>query len=198
MEEKSKSKINNALNKYQDALDKYQKAQKTYDELKASMGQFKNQIKHEGYYSSSGIKIDMPFLASSDSKAKIMMQLLGVIKGRKAADLGCGDGKLLLYLLKKGASAEGFELEPKLIKEAHVNLQRNGCDCLIHQRNFLKSDLSKYEVITLYGTTSMMARLEEKLSRELKSGTKIVSNTFIFPNWQPIKKRSDVYLYLKS
>jgi predicted RNA methylase len=33
---------------------------------------------------------------SSDEKVRIMMEFTGDIKGKKVADLGCGNGKLLL------------------------------------------------------------------------------------------------------
>jgi len=44
-----------------------------------------------------------------------------------------------------------------------------------------------------------MDRLREKLERELKPGTKVVSHTFEIPNWTPSKtikaESSTIFLY---
>ena len=43
-----------------------------------------------------------------------------------------------------------------------------------------------------------MKKLEEKLLRELPSGARVVSNEFIFNNWQPEKIEGNIRLYRKQ
>jgi SAM-dependent methyltransferase len=68
----------------------------------------------------------------------------------------------------------------------------------IYRKSFWSVDLSSATCVMLYGITGMMKRLEKKLERELKPGTKIISNGFSFPNWKPKIKESGVYLYIKK
>ena len=47
------------------------------------------------------------------------------------------------------------------------------------------ADISEATVVTLYLSTSVNARLEPKLRRELRPGTRIVSHQFRIGNWPP-------------
>ena len=40
-----------------------------------------------------------------------------------------------------------------------------------------------------------MKRLEDKLKKELKKDTKIISYHWKFPDWKVMKNKGDVYLY---
>lgn len=49
------------------------------------------------------------------------------------------------------------------------------------QGDIFAQDLSKADVVTCYLLPNINEKLAEKLSRELRPGTRVVSNTFIFP-----------------
>jgi hypothetical protein len=40
-----------------------------------------------------------------------------------------------------------------------------------------------------------MERLEEKCRRELRPGTRVISNGFAFPSWTPEYAEENLYLY---
>jgi len=65
----------------------------------------------------------------------------------------------------------------------------------INNRSYFSTDLSQYDIITLYATTYIMKRLEKKLKNELQSGAIVISNYFKFPNWKPVKSVSQIHLY---
>lgn len=68
----------------------------------------------------------------------------------------------------------------------------------IFNQSFFSTDLSSYDIITLYATTYIMKKLEKKLQNELKPGAIVISNYFQFPNWKPSKSLNHVYLYTQS
>jgi cyclopropane fatty-acyl-phospholipid synthase-like methyltransferase len=139
----------------------------------------------------------LPFVPSSEERLKTMVALAAVLPGQRVADLGAGDGRVLIALAKEGAEAHGFEIEPKLAAQARANIRKEGLEgkAFVHQKNFFEADLSDFEVLTIYGITSIMRPLEEKLRSELKPGARVISNFFTFPTWEQEEKVGDVYVY---
>jgi hypothetical protein len=67
----------------------------------------------------------------------------------------------------------------------------------IYNKSFWNVNLSSYDVVVIYGIDYIMERLEKKLLKELQPGTRIISNSFKFPNWDYLEKKNDIYLYIK-
>lgn len=67
----------------------------------------------------------------------------------------------------------------------------------VHWKNFWKENVSQFDVVIVYGISYMMKKLETKLQKELKSGSRVVSNYFIFSNWEPVQKEKHILLYVK-
>jgi|GEM_PF-1672612 len=181
-----------------EAWDRYLKAKSRYEDIIGKITDLKDDMGWGRYYSRSGIPVSMPFLPSTKSKVRTMMELLGDIEGLGAADLGAGDGEVVLALAENKSRAVGFELEPELAGLAEKRLNDRDLKANIVKEDFFKADLSHFQVITVYGITSMMGDLEKKLISELPLGAKVVCNTFDFPNWRISKKKNSVYLYIKE
>jgi ribosomal protein L11 methylase PrmA len=126
-----------------------------------------------------------------------MVALAAALPGQRSADLGSGDGRVVIALAREGAEAHGFEIDPKLVMEARKNIREEGLEgkAFIHQQDFFEADLSDFEILTIYGITSIMGPLEEKLRSELKPGARVISNFFSFPNWEHEVKVAEVYVY---
>ncbi|MCL5090535.1 MAG: hypothetical protein M1514_00850, partial [Patescibacteria group bacterium] len=127
-----------------------------------------------------------------------MIELAHVLPGEKVADLGSGDGRIVIELARLGAEAHGFEIEPKLALEAMKKIEEEEGflgKAYIHLQDFFLADLSDYDLITGYWITSFMEPLEKKLQSELKPGARVVSNYFTFPNWKPEGEKGSVYVY---
>lgn len=181
---------------YWDILSKYKAAKTKYNNIAQAIKD--NELFSLGrYYSESGIRIDIPFVPSAKGKIETMMELAGNITGKQIADLGSGSGRILLALASRGAIADGYELEPYLIRQAINNLREAKLEATIYESNFFDANLSRYDGFMLYGISSMMGKLEAKLEREMKKGAFLVSNTFTFPNWPVMKEKDGVYLYIK-
>jgi hypothetical protein len=52
----------------------------------------------------------------------------------------------------------------------------------------METDLSRADVITIYLSDSVNAKLAPKLRRELKTGARIVSLDYILPAWVPTRE----------
>lgn len=141
-----------------------------------------------------------PFVITTDPKLATMLELVKIKKGQKVVDLGSGNGKIVIALAKLGAEAHGYEVNPLLVWWSRRNIRNAGLEnkAIIHWKDLFLDDLSGFEVVTLYGISTMMARLEKKLDSELKIGSKVVSNYFRFPNWKPSLEKDKVLVYIKG
>jgi cyclopropane fatty-acyl-phospholipid synthase-like methyltransferase len=146
------------------------------------------------------MRLDIPYVPSSSDKVSTMVELASVQQGEKAVDLGSGDGRVVIELARNGALAYGFELDQDrvLLSQKNILIADMTTKTHIFNRSFWDVDLSGFDVITLYGITSIMEKLENKLKSELKTGARVVSNYFEFPNWEHKKNSNGVYLYVKE
>lgn len=140
------------------------------------------------------------FFAKSKQEIIDKMVLFSNVKpSEKAVDLGSGDGRLLIALAKRGAEAHGYEINPFLVRLSRKNIKKEGLAdrAFVHFKNFWSIDFSQFNVVTVYGISFIMKNLELKLKKELKPGSRVVSNHFVFPDWQYKRSENNVYLYEK-
>lgn len=144
-----------------------------------------------------GLSREAPWVATNPEAVKKMTDLANVKAGVRVADIGSGDGRLVIALALARAEAHGYEINPFLVLLSRLNISQAGLTgkAFIHWKSFWHEDLSKFEIITVYGVPKIMGRLEEKLKRELGTEARIISNIYTFPTWSPSKKEDDVYLY---
>lgn len=138
---------------------------------------------------------------TSDKRIKQINQLAKFKPKMKLADLGAGDGRILIELVKAnpGITAVGIELDPKYFKLATENVRKAKLEKKIQiiHGSFWDVDLSKFDVITVYLVQMFMGRLEKKVKKEIKKSCKVISVFFIFPTWKPKKQLGDIRLYQK-
>jgi len=141
-----------------------------------------------------------PYQPTSEDKIKKIMKLARIKKGDKAVDLGSGDGRIVIEMAKKGAIAEGYEINPFLVLLSRWKIKKAGLKgkANIHWKSFWNINLRKYDVIILFQFPTIMRRLEKKLSRELKTRARVISYYWKFPSWNFIKRIENIYLYKKK
>ena len=120
------------------------------------------------------------FPPSPPEVVSAMLKLAGVTKGDVVYDLGSGDGRIPIAAARLGARAVGVELAPDLVTQAVANAEKEGVSGRVRflQRDFFETDISEATVVTLYLLPSLNARLLPKLNKELKPGTRVVSQSF--------------------
>lgn len=143
-----------------------------------------------------------PFFApTSYDRIKQISRLAKLKPGMKVADLGSGDGRILIELVKAHpkVTAVGIELDPKYVKLATANVKAAGLSKRIRIKHvsFWGVDLSKYDLITVYCVQRFMGKLEKKLNDEVKKSCKVISVFFQFPTWKPKQQLGDIRLYQK-
>lgn len=134
---------------------------------------------------------------SSMEKAQLIAEVAAVAAGERAADLGSGDGRVLIALAKRGAEAHGYEVNPLLVLRSRTNIRRSGVSraAFVHWKSFWRADLSRYSIVTTYQVGFIMGRLESKVMREMATGTRVISHHWRFPHLRPEKIEADIYCY---
>jgi SAM-dependent methyltransferase len=110
-----------------------------------------------------------------------MLKLAKVSSSDVVYDLGSGDGRIPIAAARShNARAVGIELNPNLIAEARANAQKEGVSGRVRflQQDIFTADISEATVVTLYLLPALNLKLLPKLNRELKPGTRVVSQSF--------------------
>lgn len=137
---------------------------------------------------------------SNSVTTKKIVEFSKIKKGEKIVDLGSGDGRILIEFAKRGAEAHGFEINPFLVLYSKMKIRNLGLKnkAFVHWKSFWKANLGEFDVVVLFQVGYIMKELKEKLKRELKKGSRIVSNNWKFPHWKCkkiCKGDTNVYLY---
>lgn len=143
------------------------------------------------------VLIGAPYIPTKKAGLDRIMALCGEVSGRKALDIGSGDGRIVMALARAGAEAHGVEINPFLVWWSRARIRNAGLEgrAFIHRQNLWNFDCSGYDVVTLFGITHIMKRLEKKLRKELKPGARVVSIAFKFPTWEVADKNEVVYAF---
>lgn len=139
-----------------------------------------------------------PYVPSKTLAAKQMMKFAHLSKGTRVIDLGSGDGKLLFEAASLGATAVGYEINPFLVAFTNTKSFFSPYRTRVHAvwKNFWHADISSADVILLYLIPWKMDQLENKLLKETKPGTKIISNSFVFPHIPCIVKDVENHVFV--
>ena len=136
------------------------------------------------------------FEPTQEKELKTIIEFLNPQLNEKIADLGSGNGKLVIALAKRGAHVHGYEINPLLVFISKYKIKKLRLkNAYIYQKNFWNVNLKDYDSIVLFQTPFIMESLEKKLNAELKPKTKIISNTWKFPHWKTQKQKGKVYFY---
>ena len=131
---------------------------------------------------------DVPFLPSTAEAVSTMLELGQVGPGVRVVDLGCGDGRIIIAAVRDlGAQGECVDVDARRIAEARDNAQRAGVADRIRftNANLFDTEIGDATVVMLYLDPKVNLRLRPKLWRELKSGTRVVSNEHDMGDWKP-------------
>lgn len=130
-----------------------------------------------------------PFVPTPLRAVEVMLKEAKIKKGEKIYDIGCGDGRMVYLAAKKyKADAVGLEISPIVYVLARIRhfLWRSKAKVLF--RDFKHYDLSDADVIVCYLLPETLAHLQEKLDKDLKKGTRIISYAFPIGDWKVEKK----------
>ncbi|KAJ8005714.1 hypothetical protein DPEC_G00120780 [Dallia pectoralis] len=130
-------------------------------------------------------RLKVPFLPSSKVQTMNVMKLLEGRKGQ-LADLGSGDGRLVFAASSFGLQCTGFEINPMLLAYSRRKARWTGVptsQANFVNKDFWKTDLSKYNNVTIFLAPGVMEVLGDKLLRELPDYACVIACRFAFPHW---------------
>jgi SAM-dependent methyltransferase len=131
-----------------------------------------------------------PYVGSPEHAVDKMLEVANLKPGEILYDLGCGDGRILIAAVSKyRAKAVGIEISEHLARTASERVKKAGLQGqvkIIHG-DFMKTDLSAANVVTLYLATAANDTLRPNLERYLKPLTRVVSYDYPIPGWKPIE-----------
>jgi SAM-dependent methyltransferase len=136
---------------------------------------------------------DVPYVPTTAEAVRAMLKLADVKKADIVYDLGCGDGRIVIAAAKTyGARGVGIDIDPDRIQEARENAKKAGVENLVRfeENDLFQANFREATVVTLFLLPSINLKLRPKLLRDLKPGTRVVSNTFDMGNWRPEKEQS--------
>lgn len=127
-----------------------------------------------------------------------MMRLAGIRAGETVVDIGSGDGRVLIAAAQLGATSIGYEINPWLVwRSRRAITQAAVADrATVHWKSLWDADLSRCDVVIVYGIPYIMNGLRKKFERELRPGTRILSNAFEIPGWTPDASERKIIRYV--
>ena len=140
-----------------------------------------------------------PWVPTQMGNVRKMLSIAEVKPGDIVYDLGSGDGRIIITAAKEfHARSVGVEVNPLWVLWTRWRIRK----LKLNERvgvvwgYFFSKDLSKVDVVTLYLLQKTNDKLKQKLEKELKPGSRIVSHIFTFKDWKPVNTDSKAQIYL--
>jgi SAM-dependent methyltransferase len=141
----------------------------------------------------------LPPTATRPERIRKALKLAELQPGEKLYDLGSGSGRVLIMAAREfGAEAVGIDAGPVQYMQARLSSLFNGVASKVHLRlgNFFKADLREADVVFAYLTSQYARKLEPILASQLKSGARVITISFDFPDWEPTEFNETDLIFL--
>jgi ribosomal protein L11 methylase PrmA len=127
------------------------------------------------------------FVPSPPDVVDLMLTLAKVEAGDVVYDLGCGDGRIVIAAVERGARGVGIDRDPRRIAEATAHAEKAGVGARVsfQEADFYQADVHDATVVVLYLLPSVNLELRERLLSQLRPGARIVSHAFDMEDWAP-------------
>lgn len=131
---------------------------------------------------------DVIYVPTPQNVVDAMLKMANVTAKDVVYDLGSGDGRIPITAAEKyGARGVGIEIDPRLVEIAR-QVARDGeivAKVTFIEDDLFTADISEATVVTLALSPAVNVKLEARLRRDLRPGTRIVSHEFPIGDWVP-------------
>lgn len=129
-----------------------------------------------------------PFVPMEPVIIERALNLANIKEGEVFYELGSGDGRIVIAAALRGANANGIEIDKLryLYSSMWIKLLRLNNASILND-NLFNVNLSDANIVLTYLLEETNQKLEEKLQKELKKGTRVIGVGFPFPGWNPVK-----------
>ena len=133
---------------------------------------------------------DLVWVPTPPALVEAMLDMAQVTPADHVIDLGSGDGRSVIAAAKRGARAIGVEYDLQLIELSRRHAIAEGVAerATFVRGDFFDTDVSEATVLALFLLPDVLAKLAPKFAR-LRPGTRIVTNRFGIPGWEPADVR---------
>jgi precorrin-6B methylase 2 len=127
---------------------------------------------------------DVVWVPTPQSLVELMLDLAKVTKDDFVMDLGSGDGRNIIAAAKRGARGIGVEYNPDMVALSNRLAREAGVadKASFVQGDMYETDISKASVMAIFLLPTNMEKLLPAF-KSLAPGSRIVSNTFSFNDW---------------
>ena len=128
-----------------------------------------------------------PFISSSRDNLKKIIKEININGSEVVYELGCGRARFLRLLehLYPKIKLIGVENLVSLNLVNGIRLKLQGSRIKLLNKNFFDLNLSEADLIYCYLNNTTMVKLGEKLIKECRPGTQIISQAFSVPQLKP-------------
>lgn len=130
----------------------------------------------------------LPPVPTKPERIRKALKLVNLQPNEVLYDLGAGDGRVLLIAAGEfHAKAVGIEVGPIQCALIWLRAVASGFGNQIRIRwaNFYQADLREADVVFVYATSKEVMKLAPHLEKQLKKGSRVVSISADFPEWEP-------------
>jgi len=131
-----------------------------------------------------------PSVGAPEHAVDKMLDMANLKPGETLYDLGCGDGRILVAAAERyKIKAVGVEISRREAEKAAENVRKHKLQSqvtIVHG-NFMHTDLSSANVVTLYLATAANDTLRPNLEHYLRPNTRVVSYDYPIPGWKPME-----------
>ncbi len=131
-----------------------------------------------------------PYVAAPEHAVDKMLEAANLKPGETLYDLGCGDGRIVIAAAQRyKVKAVGIEISENLARSVAEKVKKEGLQkrvTIIHG-DFMKTDLSQADVVTLYLATTANDTVRPNLEHFLRPHARVVSYDYPVPGWKPVE-----------
>ena len=141
----------------------------------------------------------LPSRPTHPNRIRKALQLANLKPDEILYDLGSGDGRVLVIAARDfGAKAVGIEIGPAQRLVSRVAAKNSGVSdrVRVEAGDFYKSDVRNADVVYIYATSTEVAKLASLLEKQMKPGSRVVSVSADFPEWEPSQFDEDKLIFV--
>ncbi|XP_071836095.1 ATP synthase subunit C lysine N-methyltransferase-like [Apostichopus japonicus] len=136
-------------------------------------------------------KFCLPYIPATNEQVRNVLTALknNSQKGSRLADLGSGDGRIVIAAARDGFKSHGIELNSFLVLYSKISARLAGVSshATFRRQDLWKANLHSYDNVVIFGVTQMMETLGGKMEKELKDGCLVAACRFPVPDWTPTR-----------
>jgi len=142
-----------------------------------------------------GAILGAPYVPTLKKSGNDLLDMADLKPGATIVDLGSGDGAFALQAAKRGYRVIGYEINPILVVIAKLRTRKYRKTVTIQLRDFWQVQLPPVDAVYVFLIDRYMQKLANKLKKELRQPTLVVSHVFKIPGIKPLKENHNATVY---